>query len=173
MRSGPRELSRERVALGLVGLVGALVLLGGFAIGVTAGIGAVWRATNPPAPRSVASGPGSSAGASVRIVIKTVSTPDGKEPAFVGPNGVGAPVLFSAVVGRTTEVTIVNDSPEAHIFDLSSLGVSTLQIAPGPATVHFSIDPRSVGKASWQCLFPCGSWVMSQSGYMFGSVKLT
>jgi hypothetical protein len=149
------------------------VLLAGFVIGVAAGIGAVWRATNPPAASSVASGPGSSAGPSVRLVIKTVSTPDGEEPAFVGPNGLGAAVLFSAVAGQKTEVTIVNDSQEAHIFDLSSLGVNTLQISPGPSTVHFSIDPTSKGVASWQCIFPCGNWVMSQSGYMFGSVKVT
>jgi hypothetical protein len=83
----------------------------------------------------------------VRIVIKDLKTPDGQEPAFIGPNGVGAPVLFSAVVGRTTEVTIVNDSQESHIFDLTSLGVNTLQIAPGPSTVHFSIDPTSRGEA--------------------------
>lgn len=166
-------LSPRRTALGLATVFGGLVVTAGLAIGVTAGVGAAWHATNPPgaAPASAAAAAASPAQASVKLVIENVSTPQGSEPAFVGPNGAGKPVLFSLHAGTTTEVTLVNKTEEPHTFTSSALGVN-VTVPPGPATVHFSIHPKAPGKASWDCSVPCGAWVMAQAGYMIGAVEV-
>ena len=166
-------ISPRRTALGLATVFGGLVVTAGLVIGVTAGVGAAWHATNPPgaAPASAAAAAASPDAASVQLTIQDVSTPQGSEPAFVGPNGAGKPVLFSLHAGATTALTIVNKTEEPHTFTSSALGVN-VTIPPGPATVHVSLDPKTPGKASWDCSVPCGAWVMAQPGYMTGAVEV-
>jgi hypothetical protein len=168
------QLSPKRTVLGLATLFGGVALGAGAIIGVAAGVGAVWHATNPSSGAS-ASVPGAVAQApsAVKLTIKSVNTPAGSEPAYVGPSGiVGSPVLFEAKAGVKTTVTIVNDDDQPHTFTSSGLGVN-VSVPPGPSTVHFTIDPSKPGLVSWQCDVPCGAWVMSHAGYMEGQVKVS
>jgi hypothetical protein len=161
-------LSPRRTALGLATLLGAIAVVVGVVIGAVAGIGAAWHATNPTsgAPAALAS-----AGPSVHVVIKNVTTPDGTEPAYVGPGGVGQQVLFQLKEGTPTLVTIVNDSDQPHTFTSAALGVNET-IPPGPSTVHFTIDAKVTGNEDWECNVPCGAWVMAHEGYMMGDVEV-
>jgi len=167
-------LDPRQVVLGLTALFVALVVAVAVVIGAAAGIGAVWHATNPSSSRSnhaqaVSSGaPGS---ASVKLVIENVKTPDGSEPAYVGPGGVGDPVLFSVHRGVSTLVTVVNKTGVPHTFTSTVLGLD-VTVPAGPSTVHFTVDAAQSGTAAWQCDFPCGAWVMSQTGYMMGTIKV-
>lgn len=168
------SLSPARITVGVLSALLAVALLGGAVIGVTAGVGAVWHATNPPAAGPARAGAVATApqAAGVTLTIKDVSTPEGSEPAYVGPSGtIGAPVLFDVKAGITTTVTIVNKSQVPHTFTSSALGVN-VTVPPGPSTVHFSVDPKKPGKVTWHCAFPCGAWVMSHSGYMQGLVEV-
>lgn len=174
MTVGSHPVSPGRTVLGLATLMGGLALSAGAVIGVAAGVGAVWHATNPPAgpPAAAAAAAAAPGGSTVTVKIENVKTPDGEEPAFVGPNGAGSPVLFQLHAGTSTTVTIVNATSEPHTFDASGLGISET-IPPGPATVHFTVDPKSVGKVSWDCAVPCGAWVMAHPGYMIGDLAVT
>jgi hypothetical protein len=168
-------MARRHVLLGLVTLTGGVALAGGAVIGVAAGVGAVWHATNPSAAAPAASAGAAAASpktSGVHLVIEDVKTPGGEQPAYVGPNGVGSPVLFQVPAGTSTSVTLVNKSDIPHTFTSTALGLN-VTVPPGPATVHFTVDPRSAGKVSWQCAFPCGAWVMSHEGYMEGFVEVT
>jgi hypothetical protein len=108
---------------------------------------------------------------SVHITIQDVSTPDGSEPAFVGPTGVGARILFTAHVGQPVVMTVVNRSTAMHSFTAPGLGVNTM-IAVG-ATVTIKFTPKKAGNAiSWSCVMPCGDYVMSHVGYQKGYVKV-
>ena len=107
----------------------------------------------------------------VHITIQDVSTPDGSEPAFVGPNGVGAGTLFTAHVGKPVVMTVVNHSTTMHSFTAPGLGVNKM-IAVG-ATVTIKFTPKKAANAiSWSCVLPCGDYAMSQIGYMKGYVKV-
>jgi len=108
---------------------------------------------------------------SVHITIQDVSTPDGSEPAFVGPTGVGARILFTAHVGQPVVMTVVNRSTTMHSFTAPGLGVNKM-IAVG-ATVTIKFTPKKAANAiSWSCVLPCGDYAMSQIGYMKGYVKV-
>ena len=176
MAASPCPLTPGRTVLGLATLLGGVALAGGAVIGVAAGVGAVWHATNPPGGAragGAARAADAAAAAGIKLVIKDVQTPQGEQPAYVGPSGlVGSPVLFDLDAGTKTNVTIVNESQMPHSFTSPALGVN-VTIPPGPSTVHFSVDPKSAGKVSWQCTFPCGSWVMSHVGYMEGFVEVS
>lgn len=174
MTASPHPLSPGRTMLGLATLFGGAALSAGAIIGVAAGVGAVWHATNPPAAAPAAAAPaaGSTGAGGITLTIENVKTPSGEEPAFVGPNGVGSPVLFQLHAGTSTTVTIVNKSEEPHTFDSSALGIEEA-IPPGPATVHFTVDPKSAGKDTWDCVVPCGAWVMAKTGYMQGYVGVS
>lgn len=145
------------------------VLGRGLAIGLAAGVGGPLYATSLVGAAPVS--PASSAQSGVQLVIENVSTPAGAEPAFVGPNGVGAPVLVDLVAGTTTAITVVNKTGMPHTFTSAALGLA-VTIPPGPATVHFSVDPKRSGIVAWQCDIPCGAWVMSHAGYMLGQVDV-
>jgi hypothetical protein len=162
-------LSPRRTALGMATFFGGLAVTAGIAIGAAAGIGAAWHATNPPVAAPAAAAP---AGAAVRVVIKNVSTPDGPEPAFIGPGGVGKSVLLDLHAGTPTLLTIDNTSDQPHTFDVPSLGVD-VNVPPGPATVHVTLDAKTAGTLPWHCDVPCGGWVMSHAGYMMGDVEVT
>lgn len=173
MTMDTHSLSPGRTVLGLATLVTGAALSAGAVIGVAAGVGAVWHATNPPgAAPAAASGAAPAKASGITLTIKDVPTPGGSEPAYVGPSGkVGAPVLFQAKAGTATTVTIVNKSEEPHTFTSSALGVN-VTVPPGPSTVHFSIDPKKPGTFSWDCAVPCGAWVMSHAGYMRGQLEV-
>lgn len=175
MTVSPHPLSPGRTLLGLLTLVGGVTLSAGAVIGVAAGVGAVWHATNPPGATPAASAAAAATttgGSAITVKIENVKTSAGEEPAFVGPNGVGSPVLFQLHAGTSTTVTIVNENDEPHTFDSSSLGLH-VAIPPGPSTVHFTVDPSSAGKDAWDCAVPCGAWVMAQAGYMQGVVGVS
>jgi len=107
----------------------------------------------------------------VRVVIKDVSTGDEPGPALVGPNGVGAKTLFTAHVGRPVVMTVVNHSTTMHSFTAKGLGVNAFVVVGATVTVKFT--PKKTGTVSWICVPPCGTWVMSNNGYMKGSVKVS
>ena len=135
----------------------------------------MWHATNPPAnaasPAAAAAAAASPKAAGVSLTIEDVKTPSGTQPAFVGPNGPGAKVLFSLKAGVATTVTITNHSDQPHTFTSSALGVNVF-VPPGPATVHVRVDAKKAGTLPWDCSVPCGAYVMSHAGYMQGSVKV-
>lgn len=107
----------------------------------------------------------------VRVVIQDVSAGDESGPAFVGPNGVGAKTLFTAHVGRPVVMTVVNHSTTMHSFTVKGLGVNAFVVVGATVTVKFT--PKKAGTVSWICVPPCGDWVMSEDGYMKGSVKVS
>lgn len=164
-------LSPRRTALGLATLFGGALLSAGAVIGVAAGVGAVWHATNPPSAAPAAVAAAAPKQASVLVTIKNVKTPGGEQPAYIGPNGVGSPVLFQLHEGTATTLTIVNKSDQPHTFTSAGLGVNVM-VPPGPATVHVHLDAKKAGTLPWDCTVPCGAWVMSHTGYMTGSVKV-
>lgn len=168
-------LSPKRTILGLATLLGGAALTAGAVIGTAAGVGAVWHATNPPAaagsPGAHAAAAASPAPSGAKITIENVKTPEGAQPAFVGPNGPGAKVLVSLKAGVATTLTIVNHSDQPHTFSSSALGVNVM-VPPGPASVQVHLDPKKPGTIPWDCTVPCGAWVMSHAGYMQGSLKV-
>ncbi len=166
-----QPLSSRRVAVGIGSLLGGVALSAAAVIGVAAGVGAVWHATNPSVAPAAAATPASSGGASLTLTIKMASTPGGEAPVYVGSNGVGAPILATLTAGVPTSVTIVNKSPMPHTFTSAALGVNET-IPPGPSTVHFTVKATKTGLVSWDCEVPCGSWVMSHAGYMTGELKV-
>ncbi len=126
---------------------------------------APWMVVKKPTTGS--SGPTST----IDLQIDDVNTPEGSEPAYVGSGGVGSPVLFTAKVGETVKVVVVNHDAMPHTFTSPDLGVNA---AIGPAsTTTFSFTPSAAGTFSWYCTVPCGDWVMSHAGYMKGSVEVT
>ncbi len=168
-----QEPSPRRVMIGLSSLLGGLTLSAAAVIGVAAGVGAVWHATNPAtattAASSAAAAPAS--GATLAVTIENVKTPQGQQPAYVGSNGVGAAVLGTVTAGSPTTVTIVNKTPMPHTFTSPALGINET-VPPGPATVHFTIYPKEAGLVSWLCAIPCGTWAMAHAGYMMGTIKV-
>lgn len=167
-------LSTKRTVLGLATLLGGAALAAGAIVGTAAGVGAVWHATNPSSAAPGASAPAAAAApksTGIALTVKDVKTPEGSQPAYVGPNGTGAKVLFSVKAGEATTVTITNRSDQPHTFSSSALGVNVM-VPPGPSTVHFTVDAKKPGLESWDCTVPCGAWTMSHAGYMQGSVKV-
>ncbi len=120
--------------------------------------------------RSAGSG-GSSRAQTVDLTIKDVKTPEGSEPAYVGPSGVGAASLFTAAAGKPVQVVVDNKDSMPHTFTVPSLGLNET-IAPD-ATTTFTVTPGSAGSVTWYCSVPCGSWVMSHAGYMRGSFTVS
>ncbi len=181
---------------GLALLVGLALFAAGVVFGVTAGVGAIWSSvTSIPASASasasaagssgasVAGGTAGAAGASgaggtaasgaastVSVVIRNVPTPEGPEPAFVGPSGVGSATLFTAKVGTTLKVTVKNENSMPHTFTSPTLNLS-VTIAPD-ATTTFTVTAKTAGTFSYWCNIPCGGWVMSHNGYMRGDVTV-
>lgn len=182
------------------GLAGTLVVLGGLGMAACGGgttnavrsgttpygataskVGPVSSAEPPPATigghpwfsgSTSATSKGSSTGATVvHVTIESVKTPQGSEPAYVGPSGtVGAPSLFSVKAHAQVEVVVDNHDTGPHTFTAPSLG---LNVTIGPdATVTFSFDAPGAGTYTWYCEVPCGSWVMSHVGYMKGKVTV-
>lgn len=182
------------------GLVGALVVLGGLGMaacgggttnGVRSGttpydataptVGAVSSVEAPPATSggqpwfsgsTTATSKGSGTTATVvHVTIENVKTPQGSEPAFVGPSGtVGAPSLFSVKAHAEVEVVVDNHDTGPHTFTSPSLGLNVTIGPDAKATFHFQA-PGS-GTYTWYCEVPCGSWVMSHVGYMKGKVTV-
>lgn len=173
MSVAPHPLSAGRTVLGLATLVGGVALMGGAVVGVAAGVGAVWHATNPSSGvvASRAAAAAAPSASSVTVKIEDVKTAGGTQPAYVGPNGVGSPTLFQVDAGTPTTVTIVNNDSEPHTFTASALGLN-VTVPPGPSTVHFTVDAKSPGLDTWDCAVPCGAWAMGHPGYMQGDVKV-
>ena len=119
---------------------------------------------------SSSSGSGSSSSQVIDLTIKDVKTPEGSEPAYVGPSGTGAAVLFHSPAGKTVTVTVKNTDSMPHTFTVPNLNLNE-DIGPN-ATVRFSFSAPA-GTYSWYCQVPCGNWVMSHVGYMKGSFTIT
>lgn len=156
-------------ATGFLTLLIGIVLVMGVLLGLTAGVGAVWSSVTAPV---AAAGPAASAAPAhvVNISIKDVSTPDGPEPAYVGPNGVGAADLFTVTAGETVKVVVSNEDSMPHTFTAPGLGLN-VSINPS-ATTTFTFTPKAAGSYQFACEVPCGPFVMSHAGYMEGSVKV-
>lgn len=163
----------ERRAVGLAVLLATLLLAAAAILGLTAGVGAVWSAvtsgtgTASGRPAAGAAALAASRGVSVPISIRMVSTPDGQEPAYVGPNGVGARSLFTAKAGEPVTLVVDNDSGMPHTFTVSSLGLNA-SVSPSAEGLRITFTPTKPGSYFWQCLVPCGPWTMSHVGYMEG-----
>ncbi len=107
----------------------------------------------------------------IKLDIKDVSTPEGQEPAYVGAGGVGAASLFSIKAGEKVEVDVNNQDSMPHTFTVDSLNLHAT-INP-MATSSFTFVAKTAGTYSWYCEVPCGSWVMSNLGYMKGTFEVT
>ena len=196
----PGRAHRRRVgAVGsvLAGGVGAAVLLAGCASNGSPPVAMPMMQGNAPwmvagqSPSGSGSGSGSSSGTSggsgssagsggsggsgsaqtIDLTIKDVKTPEGSEPAYVGPGGVGAASLFTAAAGKPVQVVVDNKDSMPHTFTVPSVGLNET-IAPD-ATTKFTVTPGSAGSVTWYCSVPCGSWVMSHAGYMRGSFTVS
>ncbi|HUY30782.1 MAG TPA: cupredoxin domain-containing protein [Acidimicrobiales bacterium] len=172
MTMDDRSESRSRPVSGFLTLLAGLVLGIGVLLGLTAGVGAIWSGVT--APGSAAEGAGQSAsgeaGNVVDLVIKDVATPEGSEPAYVGPSGVGAAALFTATAGERVTIVVRNEDAMPHTFTSPGLGLN-VSIGPG-GTTTFAFVAKSAGTYPFDCAVPCGSWVMSHTGYMQGDVKV-
>ncbi len=134
--------------------------------------------TAPAAPATTAAPSGSAAEShendashvSISLTIKNIKTPGGEQPAYVGPNGVGADTLFSVTSGQSVTVTVKNEDSGFHTFTAANLGLA-VTIKP-LATTTFSFRPTTAGTYQWKCDIPCGGWVMSHLGYMTGNLDV-
>lgn len=113
----------------------------------------------------------SGGGQVIDVKISDITTPEGSEPAYIGPNGKGAADLFTVKAGTTVQVVVENTDAMPHTFTVPQLGLN-VTIAP-MATAKFSFSAKTAGTYSWYCAVPCGSWVMSHAGYMKGDFKVT
>ncbi len=113
-----------------------------------------------------ATGPSST----VKITIKNINTPEGSEPAFVGPNGVGSSNLFTVKAGSSVTVIINNQDSGPHTFTIGNLNINE-SISPLSVT-KFKLVISAPGTYSWYCEVPCGGWVMDHTGYMKGSFQV-
>lgn len=156
------------------GTVVGLVLIGGFAAACgTTTPSASQMATmegNAPWMTTPSANSSSSPSQVVNVTIEDITTPDGSEPAFVGPNGKGAADLFSATAGKEVQVVVTNKDAMPHTFTVTQLGLN-VTIAP-EATTKFTFVAKTGGTYTWYCAIPCGSWVMSNAGYMKGDFKV-
>ncbi len=107
----------------------------------------------------------------INLQISNVSTPEGLEPAYIGPKGKGAADIFTVKVGTEVEVVVKNSDAMPHTFTVPQLGIN-ISIAP-MTTTKFNFTAKTSGTYSWYCAVPCGSWVMSHVGYMKGYFKVT
>ena len=159
---------------GLAGTLGlaAILLAGCSASGPASSSVARVKGNAPwmPQVQEAAAAAAKGGGATIALTIKDVSTPEGSEPAYVGPGGTGAAVLFRAAAGKTVTVTVKNTDSMPHTFTVPNLNLNE-DIGPN-ATVRFSFSAPA-GTYSWYCQVPCGNWVMSHAGYMKGSFTVT
>jgi uncharacterized cupredoxin-like copper-binding protein len=170
-------------ALTLAGLAAILVGLvaGAFALaGVVYGVRAVAVTISPGAHQGAhattttpgGGAPGGSGGPVIQLDIKDVALPaGGTGPVFVGPGGVGVPVLFTVKAGQTVTVVVHSSDSMMHTFTMNDFGVNQIINPSGSAT--FSFTPKKAGTFEWICEVPCGTWVMSHDGYMVGKVVVT
>ena len=156
------------------GTIAGLALIGGIAAGCgSASSSAGQVATvdgNAPWMTTPSANSGSGPGEVVNLTIQDISTPEGSEPAYIGPNGQGAADLFSAAVGKEVQVVVVNKDAMPHTFTAPDLGLN-VTISP-ESTTKFTFVAKTAGTFSWYCSIPCGSWVMSNAGYMKGDFKV-
>lgn len=187
------------LTVGLATLLVGIVVVAALIFALTAGVGAIWSSvtssghvdltantkltsspfttptsamapttSSPSTPTTAV--PGAASGQAPLVVIRDVSTPEGSEPAFVGPGGVGAATLFVVTSGESAKVTVKNEDSGPHTFSAPGLGLNVF-INPG-ATETFTFTPKTPGTYMWRCEVPCGSWVMSHPGYMEGNVSV-
>ncbi len=167
------KTKRCRWAKGVETIAG-LALIGGFAAacGSTASSAGQVATVDGNAPwmTTAPANSGSGSGEVVNLTIQDISTPEGSEPAYIGPNGQGAADLFSAAVGKEVQVVVVNKDAMPHTFTAPDLGLN-VTISP-ESTTKFTFVAKTAGTFSWYCSIPCGSWVMSHAGYMKGDFKV-
>jgi heme/copper-type cytochrome/quinol oxidase subunit 2 len=174
-----RAEARRYRRRGLAVLAAGGVLTAAVLLGLVAAAAALWEAVTgvPDAAPPPAGVPARHATVGVRgpelvvhITIRDVATPEGSEPAYVGPAGVGAASLFSVRAGTEVVLEILNDSGMPHTFTVPSLGLDAPVAPSGVSVVRFT--PRHPGRLVWFCDVPCGAWVMSHQGYMRGVVTV-
>lgn len=108
----------------------------------------------------------------VALTIENVKSPEGSEPAFVGPGRKpGAAVLFSVTAHAEVKVVVVNHDSGPHTFTAPGLGVNVTLAAGAKTTFQFAAP--GAGTYVWYCEVPCGPWVMSHPGYMKGKVTVS
>lgn len=107
----------------------------------------------------------------VDVQISDVSTSEGTEPAYIGPNGKGAADIFTIKAGTEVQLVVKNGDAMPHTFTVPQLGIN-LSVAP-MATAKLNFTAKTSGTYSWYCAVPCGSWVMSHDGFMKGYFKVT
>lgn len=169
--SGAARGGQRRRVTGVATLLAGIAVGMAVLLGLTAGIGSVWTSvTSTAAAAGTAAAGGGASGQVVNVTIKDVTTPEGSEPAYVGPNGVGAATLFTATAGHSVKVVVDNESSMPHTFTAPSLGLN-VSIAPS-STTTFTFTPKSAGSYQYDCQVPCGPYVMSTMGYMEGTVQV-
>lgn len=154
--------------------IAGLALLGG----ITAACGGATPSANQITPMNgnapwmttPSASSGSGAAQVINVTIQDITTPEGSEPAYVGPNGKGVADLFSATAGKEVQVVVVNKDAMPHSFTVSQLGLN-FTIASA-STTKVTFIAKTAGTYSWYCSIPCGSWVMSHVGYMKGDFKV-
>lgn len=107
----------------------------------------------------------------IDVQISDISTPEGTEPAYIGPGGKGAADIFTIKAGTEVQLVVKNGDAMPHTFTVAQLGIN-LSVAP-MATAKINFTAKTSGTYSWYCAVPCGSWVMSHVGYMKGYFKVT
>ena len=137
--------------------------------------------TTAPAPATTTAAPAAAGGPSeknegdaahvtVSLTIENIKTAGGQQPAYVGPNGVGADTLFSVTAGQSVTVSVKNEDSGFHTFTAPNLGLA-VTIKP-LATTTFTFRPSAAGSYQWKCEIPCGGWVMDHVGYMTGALDV-
>ncbi len=137
--------------------------------------------TTAPAPATTTAAPAAAGGPSeknegdaahvtVSLTIENIKTAGGQQPAYVGPNGVGADTLFSVTAGQSVTVSVKNEDSGFHTFTAPDLGLA-VTIKP-LATTTFTFRPSAAGSYQWKCEIPCGGWVMDHVGYMTGALDV-
>lgn len=156
------------------GIIAGLALIGGFAAacgGTASSVSQVATVEgNAPWMTTPSANSGSGPGEVVNLTIQDISTPEGSEPTYIGPNGQGAADLFTAAVGKEVQVVVTNKDAMPHTFTAPDLGLN-VTISP-ESTTKFTFVAKTAGTFSWYCSIPCGSWVMSNAGYMKGDFKI-
>lgn len=127
--------------------------------------------TAPPAASTNEKSDSDAAHLAISLTIKNIKTPGGQQPAYIGPNGVGAATLFSVTAGQTVTVSVKNEDSGFHTFTDPTLGLA-VTIKP-LSTTTFTFRPAAAGSYPWKCEIPCGGWVMSHAGYMTGAVDVS
>jgi plastocyanin len=176
---------------GLMALLAGVALFAAVIFGLTAGVGAIWRAVAGGGGSSLAATPSmpgmapASGGAAGRGAgspsVQRISLVVDPPPLWGvrGPDGqvhdAFVPASFTMRVGTTVVVTVRNYDAMPHTWTAPGLGVNAMVPAGSeshPSVVTFTIHPKRAGTYAWYCETPCDPWAMAHWGYMRGHVTV-